>query len=237
MKLPVAILCGGKGTRVYPLTEERPKALIEIAGEPFIAHQLRLLSASGIERAVLCVGYQGESVLQYVGDGTQFGLRVEYSFDGPTLLGTAGAVRRALPILGQEFFVLYGDSYLPCQYQAIGQSFLVSGKQGLMTIFCNNSQWDSSNVEVSDSGLILAYNKAIRTPEMHHIDYGLGAFRASAFDDVPRDTVFDLADLYNQLLAEKDLASYEVNERFYEIGSFAGIHELAAFLSVQRTSR
>src|ERR1044071_9702153 len=112
--LPIAILAGGLATRLRPMTETIPKALVEIAGEPFLAHQLRLLRAAGYERVVLCVGYLGKMVREFAGDGSAFGLYVEYSFDGPTLLGTAGAIVRALPLLGPRFSVIYGDSYLPC---------------------------------------------------------------------------------------------------------------------------
>jgi NDP-sugar pyrophosphorylase family protein len=228
---PVAILCGGMGTRLYPLTEQQPKALVAIAGEPFLAHQLRLLKNSGIEKTVLCVGHHGQSLRDFVGDGRQFGLKVEYSFDGPSLLGTAGAIKRALPLLGCEFFVLYGDSYLPCDYRAVAESFRAAGKQGLMTVFRNEGNWDTSNVEMSDRGEIVAYDKKNLTPRMRHIDYGLGVFRASAFDRVPPETVFDLATIYQQLLTDGQLSVHVIQERFYEVGSFKGIEELTVFLS------
>src|SRR4051794_4872944 len=139
--LPVAILAGGLATRLRPLTETIPKSLVEVAGEPFLAHQLRLLHSHGIRRATLCVGYLGEMVREFAGDGARFGMEVTYSFDGPELRGTAGAVRQALPLLGPAFFVLYGDSYLPCDYAAVERAFLESGKLGLMTVFRNEGQW------------------------------------------------------------------------------------------------
>lgn len=227
----MAILCGGMGTRLYPLTEQRPKALIEILGEPFLAHQMRLLKNSGIERVVLCAGHHGQSLRDFAGDGSRFGLAVEYSFDGPVLLGTAGAVKQALPLLGDVFFVLYGDSYLPCDYRAVAESFHAAGKQGLMTVFHNEGHWDTSNVEISDHGDILAYDKKNLTPRMRHIDYGLGVFRASAFDRVPPETIFDLAEVYQQQLAEGQLSVHVIEDRFYEVGSFKGIEELQTFLS------
>src|SRR5437763_621059 len=193
--LPVAILAGGLATRLRPITETIPKALVEIAGEPFLGHQLRLLSRGGINRAVLCLGYLGEQVRDYAGDGSAFGLHIDYSFDGPELLGTAGAIRRAAPLLGEAFFVIYGDSYLPCDYGAVCNAFLVSGKPGLMTVFLKDGQSDNSNVEYAD-GRILAYDKANRTPRMRHIDYGLGVFRRAAFDKVPEGIAYDLATLY-----------------------------------------
>ena len=134
---PVAILAGGLATRLRPQTESVPKALIDINGEPFLAHQLRLLRALGIDKVVLCVGYLGEQIVRLVGDGSQFGLQVAYSFDGPALLGTAGAIKQALFLLDESFFVLYGDSYLECDYRAIQTAFERAGKLALMTVYRN----------------------------------------------------------------------------------------------------
>lgn len=228
--LPVAILAGGLATRLGSLTQKIPKSLIPIAGEPFIAHQLRLLRRNGIQHVILCVGHMGEMIEQAIGNGSAFGMNVEYSYDGPTLLGTAGAIRTALPKLGEKFFVMYGDSYLTCDYAAIEQEFSRSNKLGLMTVFLNNCQWDTSNVEFAD-GRILAYIKKDRTPRMRYIDYGLGVFRAEAF---ARSHATDLADLYNDLLNADELAAFEVHERFYEIGSPAGLKELGSFLAQQK---
>ena len=228
--LPIAILAGGLATRMRPITETIPKALVEIAGEPFLGHQLRLLRRGGIKRAVLCLGYLGEQVRDYAGDGSAFGLHIDYSFDGPELLGTAGAIRRAAPLLGEAFFVIYRDCYLPCDYGAAANAFLESGKLGLMTVFLNEGRWDNSNVEYAD-GRILAYDKANRTPRMRHIDYGLGVFRRAAFDTVPEGRPYDLATVYQDLLRRGELAAWEAPDRFYEIGSREGMRQLTEFLS------
>ncbi|MBV9173125.1 MAG: NTP transferase domain-containing protein [Chloroflexi bacterium] len=222
--LPVAILAGGLATRLYPLTETVPKALIDVAGEPFIVHQLRLLRANHVEHVVLCVGYLGEMIESALASQT-FGLDVEFSYDGPRLLGTGGALKKALPLLGNNFFVLYGDSYLTCNFAQVQQTFFESGRKALMAVFRNDGHWDTSNVEFAD-GNIVAYDKTKRTPRMHHIDYGLGVFRKSAFDDVPACEQYDLAHLYASLHAQRELAAYEVTDRFYEIGSQAGLSEL-----------
>lgn len=227
--LPVAILAGGLATRLRPVTEKIPKSLVEVAGEPFLAHQLRLLRRNGIERAVICAGYLAEQIEAYAGDGSDFGIQLEYSLDGPVLRGTAGALQQALPKLGGTFFTVYGDSYLPCDWRAVGESFLASGRQGLMTVYRNEGQWDSSNV-IFEEGRILAYDKQNKSPRMRHIDYGLGVFHRSAFDRVPADAVYDLARLYQELLAEESLAAFEVHQRFYEVGSFEGIRELSEIL-------
>lgn len=231
--LPVAILAGGLATRLRPLTEKIPKALVEVAGEPFLAHQLRLLAAHDIRRVVICCGYLGEMIREFAGDGGAYGIDISYSFDGPVLLGTAGALKQAISLLGERFFTLYGDSYLPIDYPAIERAWLDSGLPALMTVYKNHGQWDSSNVEYAD-GRILRYDKKSKRPEMHHIDYGLGAFHRSAFDLVPAGEAYDLATLYAQLLAAGQLAACEVHERFYEIGSLAGIAGLEAHLKARR---
>ena len=230
MDLPVAILAGGLATRLQPITEKIPKSLVDIAGEPFLAHQLRLLHSHGIRKAVLCVGHLGEMIERDFGDGATFGVELRYSFDGPVLLGTGGALRRALPLLGDAFFVLYGDSYLPVDYAAVGEAWRASAKDALMTVFQNEGAWDTSNVEFSD-GKLLLYDKRDRTPAMRHIDYGLSIFKASVFADRASGERFDLSDVQRDLVAQGRLAGYEVRERFYEVGSHAGLAELSALLS------
>ena len=227
--IPIAILAGGFATRLRPITEKIPKSLISVAGKPFLAHQLELLRSRGFRRVVLCVGHLGEMIQRDFGDGSQFGVRIDYSFDGPKLLGTGGAIKQALPLLGGNFFVLYGDSYLPIEYRPVADFFQRSGKLGCMTIYRNEGRHDTSNV-VFRNGQIEVYDKTNHTPEMKHIDYGLSLFKSAAFDSFPADKPFDLAEVMGKLVREKQLAGYEVHERFYEIGSPAGLAELETLL-------
>ena len=226
---PVAILAGGLATRLRPLTERLPKALVTVADEPFLAHQLRLLRSRGIRRVVICLGYLGDMVEQHFRNGDQYGMKIVYSFDGPQLLGTGGALKRALPILNRQFFVLYGDSYLPIDYGSVAQAFCDSGKPALMTVFKNDGRWDSSNVDFREKE-IRHYDKENRTEDMHYIDYGLGVLRAEALANWPDDRPFDLADVYRDLTERKQLAGFEVKQRFYEIGSTEGLAELNSLL-------
>lgn len=232
--LPVAILAGGLATRLRPITEKVPKLLVEVAGEPFFSHQIRLLRKAGLTRLVLCVGYLGEKIVELYGDGSAWGVQIDYSFDGPRLLGTGGALIQALPKLGDAFYILYGDSYLPIDYLACGETFLRSGKQGLMTVFENHEQYDASNVWFAD-GEIKVYDKKNKVPQMHHIDYGLGLLKRSALEAWPRNDVVDLAEVYKKLVAEQQLAGFEITQRFYEIGSHAGLQELDVLLRRHRT--
>ena len=228
-QIHVAILAGGLATRLRPITGKIPKSLLPVAGKPFLAHQLELLQSRGIRRAVLCIGHLGEMIQREFGDGRAFGVQLDYSFDGPKLLGTGGAIKRALPLLGDEFFVLYGDSYLPVEYRPIAEFFRRSGKLGCMTVYRNEGRYDTSNVVFRD-GEIAVYDKKNRPPEMRHIDYGLSLFKASVFESYSAGQPFDLAEVMGKLVREKQLAGYEVRERFYEIGSPAGLAELEILL-------
>lgn len=232
LDIPVAILAGGLATRLRPVTEKIPKSLVFVAGKPFLARQLELLRSRGIRRAVLCVGHLGEMIQREFGDEA-YGIKLDYAFDGPKLLGTGGAIKRALPWLGQEFFVLYGDSYLPIDYRPVADFFRASGKLGCMTVYHNEGRYDTSNVVFADNE-IKVYDKKNRVPGMRHIDYGLNLFKAAAFDDFPENQPFDLADVMSRLVGAGQLAGFEVQERFYEIGSPAGLAELEEFFTSAR---
>jgi MurNAc alpha-1-phosphate uridylyltransferase len=231
--MPVVILAGGLATRLRPLTERIPKSLVEVAGRPFLSHQLELLKKHGAERVILAVGYLGDMIQEEFGDGSRFGVSLEYSFDGPVPLGTGGALRNALHLLPDAFFVLYGDSYLPCDYRAVQDAFEKSGVLGLMTVYRNDGQFDTSNVEY-DGGRIVRYDKVNRTASMHHIDYGLGAFDRSGVEATPAGEKVDLAEIYQRLLQAGQLAAFEVHERFYEIGSTRGLLQTEEFIHRDR---
>jgi MurNAc alpha-1-phosphate uridylyltransferase len=229
MSLPIAILAGGLATRLQPVTAAVPKSLLEVAGRPFIFHQLELLRRNRIVEVVLCVGHLGEQIQAVLGDGGKLGMHVRYVSDGPQLLGTGGALKNALPELGPAFLVLYGDSYLDIDYQEVVGAFETSGKLGLMTVFRNQGRWDRSNIHMQGNR-ILAYDKHFPTANMQYIDYGLGALKRAALDDVSLGQPSDLADIYRALLAREELAAAEVKRRFYEIGSIAGLEETSEYL-------
>ena len=235
MSLPVAILAGGLATRLHPVTTTVPKALVDVGGRPFAEHQLDWLRSQGVEHVVFCVAHLGEMIRDALGNGSRWNLHIDYVFDGGTLLGTAGALKRALPVLGKAFFVLYGDSLLTCDLPAVERAFRASGRAGLMTVFRNDDKWDRSNVLFTE-GRLIRYDKVNRTPEMKHIDYGLGVLTDRALAPVLPDRPSDLAAVYERLLADDDLAGVEVTDRFYEIGSPEGLEETRAFLA-QREAR
>jgi NDP-sugar pyrophosphorylase family protein len=230
--VPVAILAGGRATRLGPVAASVPKAMVDVAGRPFIDHQLALLRRQGLRRAVLCLGHLGQQVEAHLGDGARAGMALSYSYDGDTLLGTGGALRRARPLLGDAFFVMYGDAYLDIDYRAMLGAFPGRPVLGLMAVLRNEGRWDRSNVLFRD-GRLLRYDKNAPTPDMRHIDYGVALLRGAAMDRIPPDGPSDLAALYRDLVAEGLMAGHEVERRFYEIGSAAGLEEARAHLAAR----
>lgn len=224
MKLPVCILAGGLGTRLGSRVKDTPKPLLDVADEPFLLHQLRALAACGARRVVLCIGYLGERIEATIGP-ERFGIEIAYVYDGPELAGTAGAIRGALPRLGDAFLVLYGDSFLQVDYADVERTFTASGATGLMTVLRNGGRWDRSNVILRD-GRVAVYDKYADHPGMEWIDYGLSAYRAEALDGGEAD----LSVIQARLATAGEMAAYEVTERFYEIGTPAALAETDAFL-------
>lgn len=224
---PVCILAGGLGTRLGALVRDTPKPLLEVAGEPFLVHQLRLLASHGVTDAVLCVGYRGEAIAERIGPRCA-GVEIAYRFDGPGLNGTLGAIRGALDLLGERFLVLYGDTYLRIDYAAAAEAWRASGLPAMMTVLRNEGLWDTSNADF-DGELVTSYDKRNPDPSARWIDYGLGGLesQAVAANDPASN---DLAGLYADLAARRMLFGFEATERFYEIGTPKALEETDRFL-------
>jgi NDP-sugar pyrophosphorylase family protein len=226
---PIAVLAGGLAKRLRPITSSIPKSMVIVAGAPFIQHQLQLLVREGFTDIVICTGHLGDQIESFVGDGSHFGCSVLYSKDGATPLGTGGALLQAIPLLGRRFMVIYGDSYLDTSLARPWRAFCQSHLPALMTVHRNEGRWDVSNVEFSE-GLIKHYDKIMKTSAMRHIDYGLGIFSREALLTFTPGGSFDLAQLYGSFAQRRLLAGFEIRERFYEIGSSAGLAETDRYL-------
>ncbi|HXC45978.1 MAG TPA: NTP transferase domain-containing protein [Solirubrobacteraceae bacterium] len=224
---PVCILAGGRGTRLGGLVRDTPKPLIEVAGEPFLVHQLRSLAAHGLREAILCVGYRAEAIEARLGESC-CAIAIRYSRDAPGLEGTLGAIRKALPLLGERFLVLYGDSYLRIDYGAAFAGWSASGLPAMMCVYRNEQRLDTSNSLYAD-GRVLAYDKRAPRAEMEWIDYGLGGLTRGALELAPERSC-DLSDLYSLLARQKKLYGFPAGERFYEIGTPAALRETESFL-------
>jgi NDP-sugar pyrophosphorylase family protein len=226
--MQIAILAGGLATRLGRLAKSQPKSMLKIYGQPFIEYQIERLCKWGITDVVLCIGHLGEQIEGYLGDGRRYGVDIRYSRE-EELLGTGGAMKKAEPLLDDTFFTMYGDSYLLLDFGLIFSYFQARDKLALMTVYRNYDRHDKSNTVVSD-GRVVKYNKREKTDDMVYIDYGAHVFRKEALELIPRNCYFPMEDLFPVLISQQQLLAYEVNERFYEIGSHRGIREFAEYI-------
>jgi len=237
--MQAVVLAGGLATRMRPRTLTVPKALLEVAGRPFVDWQLERLATCGLPDVVMCVAHLGEQIRAHVGDGARLGVRVRWSFEDEgapgRLLGTAGALRAALPLLAPTFLVTYGDSYLPFDYAGPVRDLDAHGDcDGVMTVYRNAGRWDASNV-VTDGTWVTRYEKGTGDRAFDHIDYGAIALRREVVAAVPAGQRADLAPILRDLAVRGRLRAHVARERFFEIGSPDGLAELDQHLrSLQR---
>ena len=228
MDMQVAIIAGGLATRLGELTRSQPKSMVLIEGKPFLEHQMEYLKKSGVGNVILCIGHLGQQIEDYFGDGSKFGVKIDYSRED-RLLGTAGALKRAEPKLLDVFFTLYGDSYLFLDYRRAMAHFKSQGKLAMMSVYQNRDLYDRSNTAVA-GGMVKRYSKTDKTGDMVYIEYGANVFDKKVLDMVPRDKPYGLEDLFPRLIEKNQLAAYEISERFYEIGSKQGIQDFTGFI-------
>ena len=222
--MQIVILAGGLATRMRPLTLNLPKSLLQIKGRPFLEYQLELLKEYEIKDVLLCLGYKGELIKDHFGDGKKFGVNLSYSFDGENLLGTAGALKKACKLLNENFFLMYGDSYLPYDYQKIEEFFKKADKLSLMVAYRNQNRFDKSNLVIGE-GRVKVYDKTLQAENLEHIDAGLSVLKKEVLNLIPEDEPYDLQELYKTLISEEEMSAYEARQRFYQIGSFEGLEE------------
>lgn len=227
--MQIVILCGGKATRLYPLTKKIPKSMIRFEGKPFLEQQLDLLKKNRIFDIVLCVGYKAEQIKKYFGDGKNFGVEIKYSSDKKRLLGTGGALKKAENLLEDSFLVMWGDSYLPFNFQKAIKFFKKSNKPGMMIVFKNLNKYEPSNVEVKNN-LVKSYSKKRKTKKMKYIDYGVSIYRKEVLKYLPKNQVCDLTKLQQALIKKRQLLAYPAEKRFYQIGSPDGLEELKNYI-------
>jgi NDP-sugar pyrophosphorylase family protein len=224
----VTIFAGGLATRLGELTRYQPKSLLKFQGEFFIEHQIEQIRRQGIRDIIICTGHLGEQIQRNLGDGSRYDVNITYSHENEPL-GTGGALKNAEKRLADVFFTIYGDSYLSIDFQAVLAQFLANDALAMMTVYKNRDLYDKSNVSVKD-GRVTGYSKNGRTPDMVYIDYGAQVFRKEALGLIPENRYYILEDLFKKLVDQQQLLAYEVNERFYEIGSMQGIEEFDKYL-------
>lgn len=227
--MQAVLLAGGLGTRLRPLTDKIPKALVPVAGRPFIEYQIEQFRRHGVTDLIICVGHLGHMIEEHLGDGRRFNVSIRYGYERNGLLGTAGAIKNVEPLLEDAFFVQYGDSYLLIDYRDVMTFFSRHDAPGLMVVYKNNDRWERSNVVV-EGERVRVYDKTQKSPEMVYVDFGVSVFRPDAFTGVAPGTAADLSTVYRGLIRKGQMLAYETFNRFYEVGSPPGLHEFESLV-------
>ncbi len=222
--MQVVILAGGLATRLRSITNKISKSIIRINEKPFLEYQIELLKKNNLTDILLCIGHLGSQIKDYFGNGKNWGVRLSYSEEKENLLGTGGALKKAENLLEDEFFVMYGDSYLILDYQDIADYFHNFDKQGLMVVYKNYNQFDKSNLIV-ENGLVKLYDKEGVNSKIVYIDEGISILKKEILSDFPPHIPFALDRIFQRLISKKELLAFETKQRFYEIGSPQGLSD------------
>ncbi len=230
------IFAGGLGTRMMPLTSTIPKSLIDVNGKPFLYYQLRWLKKQNISDVLINIGHYGKMIKDYAGNGDQFSLKIDYVDEGEHLLGTGGALRLAYDQskLDDNFFITYGDSFLPIDFNQIYLSYKMRNTP-LMTIFKNDNKLDNSNIIVYEDYRIFYDKEYLTFPKINfsYIDYGLSILNLNTLKHYLPEGKSKLSDMFYKLSCDKLLRGYEIYERFYEIGSFDGLNDFKNWVKIK----
>jgi len=220
--MQAVILAGGLGTRLRPLTEEIPKVMVSVNGKPFLLHLLQLLKGQGINDIVLCIGYLGQQVRDFFGNGEILEMNIRYSEEKEKLLGTGGALKQAqnLFLLDDYFLVINGDTYLPIDYADVEKAFLRRAKKALTVVYNNQEDTGTkNNMALDDNLMVIRYDKENPAPSLKHVDAGALVLRQEVLDLIKEGSTISLEEgLYNTLIQQEELAAYVTKQRFYDIG-------------------
>jgi len=227
--MQMVIICGGLATRLGNLSKNIPKSMIDIEGKPFLLYQIENLKKNNIKDILLCVGHLSEKIIDYFGDGKKFGVNITYSYDKDKALGPIGAVKNAEKLLDDEFFIMYGDSYLSVDFQDAYNYFKKNNKPSMMVVYKNNDKFDKSNLIIKDN-LVVGYGDKERTKDMKYIDYGTSLLTKNCLKFVPNNEFFSTGKFFSKLIKERNLRAYEVFKRFYHIGNPESLEEFRNFI-------
>ena len=230
--MQMIILCGGLATRLGKITKNIPKSMVKIKNKPFLEYQIEILKKRSIKDIVLCVGHLSDQIEQYFGNGENFGVNIKYSYDGDKQLGPIGALKNAEDLLKEDFFIMYGDSYIDVDFQQISSFFKKHDKLGLMVVYKNFNKYDKSNLIIKDN-IIIAYGEKERTEDMVYIDYGTSILSKKSMKLIPKNTFYSTGQLFTDLISKGELIAFEVKNRFYHIGNPDALEEFNNYIESQ----
>ena len=228
------ILAGGRGTRMQPITNDRPKPMVPILGRPFLEYQIEQLRGQGFERVLMLLGYLPEVVQNYFGDGTAWGVHIEYSVTEPDQL-TSSRVATARHMIDPCFLLLYCDNYWPMQMNRMWTRFCQAGKPALITVYSNKDGYSRGSVRLDQDGHVRVFDRLRTTPGLREVEISYAILTDLALDLLPeQDTLFEEA-IYTPLAQQGRLTAYVSDHRYYSVGSLQRLPATEAFMRREPT--
>ncbi len=214
-------MAGGLGTRLGELTRDTPKVMLPFNDKPFLYYIISLLEKQGIKNIVLCIGYLGEQVKNFFGDGKKLGVNIKYSVESRQLLGTGGALKQARHLLNEYFLVLNGDTYLPVDYPEVEKEYLRLGQKAMMVVYNNEANTGvKNNVALGSDQMVVSYDKKGTSPDLKYAEAGAVILRKETLGFIPEGEKISFEDgIYQRLIAQGKMAAYITRQRFYDIGT------------------
>jgi histidinol-phosphate phosphatase family protein len=230
----VVILAGGKGTRLMPLTADRPKPMVEIRGRPFLEYLIELLKENGIERVLILTGHMGEKIVEHFGDGSKFGIAISYN-DSPPEDDTGTRLRKARGKIDDEFLLLYCDNYWPLKLEKLLSFHRKHDADGTMVVYSNKDKYSRENTRVNADGFVQLYDKSRTAEGLNGIDVGFFILKKSALDFLlPDGNPSFEKEVLPQLAARGKLAGFLADHRYYTIGSLERFEQAVDYLKPRK---
>jgi D-glycero-D-manno-heptose 1,7-bisphosphate phosphatase len=225
------ILAGGRGTRLGALGERMPKAMVPFGGKPFLAYLLQRLREQGFERVLMLLGYKAEQITGYCGDGAEFGLRIDYSVTAVED-DTGRRVKLAESKLEPHFLLMYCDNAWPLAFERMWADFASRGGAAQVTVYRNRDGYTRNNVRVGTDGMVEVYDKSRTAPDLQGVDIGFLVVDRAVVRLLPEhDNISFEQFLYPQLIAERKLAAFETDHRYYSVSTPERLAETERFLT------
>ena len=212
------ILAGGRGTRLRPLTDSRPKPMVEVNGKPFLEYQIEQLRDQGFEEILLLLGYLPEVVQNYCGDGSRWGVRIKYSVSAPDD-ETARRIKLAEPLLHPCFLLLYCDNYWPMQMDRMWSRFVSAGVPVMITVYTNKDGYTRNSVRVDSNGYVTVYDKTCRSEGLQGVEISYALVDKCVIESLSHENVAVEEALYTRLANERRLLAYTTDHRYYSVGA------------------
>lgn len=226
------ILAGGMGVRLKPLTDSVPKPMVKINQKPFLEYLITHLREQGFKKILLLLGYLPEVVQNYFGDGSSFGVEIQYSVSEVDN-ETGKRLKLAENFLEENFLLLYSDNYWPISFQKMWELFVSKDVLAQITVYSNKDNYSKNNVYVTTDGIVAKYDKSRSSAQLNGVEIGFAFVKKEVLSMLPDKNVNFEGYIFPILIEQKKLAAFVTDHRYYSVGSHERLKTTELFLQRQ----